>query len=166
MIHIWHFLTSCDPWAPYDKALFAVMGIDAWQIQVFSPVNKNCLEGIWCRVISQTNYSTHQVCRILINSIGWRGLFRHPSLVNFFHPTLTLNPKSMLLNTDTQICQPDARHSTSARHWQSHLEFDAGHYEKFWVHTRHILAKGQLLVQSRRLTYKILFSRGTLKKVY
>ena len=50
--HIWHFLTSCDPWAPYDKAPFPVMGIDAWQIQLSLPVNKNCLEGIWCRVIS------------------------------------------------------------------------------------------------------------------
>ncbi len=54
----------------------------------------------------------------------------------FFHLTLTSNPKSMSLNSDTQICSVGTRHSTLL-HWQSHLLVDTGHYTKFQVDVRH-----------------------------
>ncbi len=91
-------------------------------------------------VNSSSRYMTNQPCWAFarLRFIGpMKGYFRHPTLNHFFHPTLTFNPKLMSPDTDIQIWYLDAWHSTSARHWQSHFQVDAGHCTKFQVDAQH-----------------------------
>ncbi len=55
----------------------------------------------------------------------------------FFQLDTDIQPKINVPDIDTQNWWPDIWHSTSARHWQSHFQVDAGHYAKFWVNIQH-----------------------------
>ena len=79
----------------------------------------------------------------IFNSISTKKCNPHP-FVTFFLNTpknrwSTCNRCTWRLQdcTDTQNCQPDTRHSTSARHWHSYFQVDIGHSRKIRVNTRH-----------------------------
>ena len=71
------------------------------------PINAQCRSKLWhwsqCRsipiIVDQS--------RSIPGSI--KGVF--PTLAHFFYSTLTFKPKAVSVDTDTQNCQPDTRHS-------------------------------------------------------
>ncbi len=96
-------------------------------------------------------FMTHQIGQIHVTIIGpMEGVFPTPDTRPFFLSDTDIQLKiNVARHRHSELA---TRHSTSARHWQSHYQVDARHYAKFQVDARHSDPSSWALIMARTIT--------------